>query len=115
VQEYANGYGDPDPEVFLSAWASENIKGRESGWRGTNYWRWKSAEYDALYFSLVKELDPAKRRDLIMKMNDLIVGQVVSIPIASFLRPVSGAAKELKGPIANPFEGDLWNIADWTK
>jgi peptide/nickel transport system substrate-binding protein len=115
VQEYANGYGDPDPEVFLSAWASENIKGRESGWRGTNYWRWKSAEYDALYSSLVKELDPAKRRDLIMKMNDLIVGQVVSIPIASFLRPVSGAAKELKGPIANPFEGDLWNIADWTK
>ena len=50
-----------------------------------------------------------------MKMNDLIVGHVVSIPIASFLRPVSGAAKELKGPIPNPFEGDLLNIADWTK
>jgi len=115
VQQYANGYGQPDPEPFLRAWTSAEIKTREAGWRGSNYWRFKSADYDKLFDDLTKELDPAKRAALILKMNDLLVSEAVFVPVASYLRPVSGKAKDLKGPVANVFEGDLWNIADWSK
>lgn len=115
VQEYGNGYGDPDPEIYMSAYTTENIKGRAAQWRGTNYNRYSNPAYDALFVQLTKETDLAKRKDLFIQMNDILVRDAVVIPIAAFLRPVSGKAKNLKGPIANVWEGDLWNIADWSK
>ena len=115
VQEYGNGYSDPDPEVYLGAYTTAEIKTRAGSWRGRNYNRYSNPAYDALYEQLTKEVDLAKRKDLIVKMNDLLVQDAVVVPIAAFLRPVSAKVKELKGPIANAWEGDLWNIADWTK
>ena len=115
VQEYGSGYSDPDPEVFLGAYTTEEIKTRAATWRGRNYNRYSNPEYDGLYNQLTKEVDLVKRQALVIKMNDLLIKEVVVIPIAAFLRPVSAKAKELKGPIANAWEGDLWNIADWSK
>lgn len=115
VEEYGNGYSDPDPEVYLGAYTSAEIKTKAAGWRGRNYSRYSNPAYDALYETLTKEVDLAKRKDLIIQMNDILVKDVVVFPLAAFLRPVSAKAKDLKGPIANAWEGDLWNIADWTK
>ena len=48
------------------------------------------------------------------KLNEILVTDVVFIPIASYLRPVSAKAKTLKGLVPNVWEVDVWNIADWT-
>ncbi|HZP96280.1 MAG TPA: peptide ABC transporter substrate-binding protein [Candidatus Limnocylindria bacterium] len=115
VQEYGGGYSSPDPQVYLSTWTTSEIKTRADGWRGKNANRYSNPEYDALYGQLVKELDPAKRRDLVIKLNDHLVQNVVLVPLVANQRPISTRVTALKGPVENVWEGDLWNIADWRK
>jgi peptide/nickel transport system substrate-binding protein len=115
VQEAGNGYGDPDPEIYMAQFTSAEIKTKAAGWRGRNYVRWNNKEYDATFATLASELDPAKRRDTFIKLNDMLIQNAVFFVIAAYNRPVSAKAKALSGPEANVWEGDLWNIADWTK
>lgn len=114
VQEYGGGYSSPDPQLFFSTWTSGEIKTRASNWSGKNANRFSSKEYDDLYTQLVKELDPAKRNALVIQLNDFLIKNVVVVPLVANLRPISTKAKNLKGPEANIWEGDLWNIADWS-
>lgn len=114
VEEYGNGYSSPDPEVFLSTYTTGQIKTRADGWRGKNADRYSSKTYDDLYAQLVKELDPAKRRDLVVKLNDQLIKDAVFTTIVANQRPLSTKVKALKGPIPNIWEGDLWNVADWS-
>lgn len=115
VQELGQGYGSPDPESYLSAFTTGQILTKAQGWRGKNDMRFSSKEYDDLYAQLVKELDPEKRKQLVIQLNDLLVKNVVVISIVANQRPISAKVKGLKGPVANIWEGDLWNIADWSK
>ena len=115
VQELGQGYGSPDPESYLSAFTTSQILTKSQGWRGKNDMRYSSKAYDDLYAQLVKELDPEKRKAFTIQLNDLLVKDVVVINIVANQRPISSKAKELKGPVANIWEGDLWNIADWSK
>ena len=84
-------------------------------WAGNNTERWCNKTYDDMFAAYKKELDPAKRNDLIIKMNDLLVSDVVLIPLVARSSPFSGASKQLKGIVANPWDSEMWNIADWTK
>jgi peptide/nickel transport system substrate-binding protein len=115
VQEAGNGYGDPDPEIYMAQFTTAEIKTKDAGWRGRNYVRWSNKEYDTLFATLATELDPAKRRDTFVKLNDMLIQNAVFFVIAAYNRPVSAKVKALSGPEANVWEGDLWNIADWTK
>ena len=115
VEMFTNGAESPDPTNYLSGWTSQEIKTSAGKWSGNNYERWSNKTYDDMYASLKKETDPAKRRDLIIKMNDLLVTDVVIIPLVARKSPVSGVSKQLKGIKANPWDSEMWNIADWTK
>lgn len=114
VQQSAIGQTDPDPEVRLAAWLTSSIQTRAAQFRGTNWERYSNPVYDSTFAELQKEVDPAKRTALILKLNEILVTDVVFIPIASYLRPVSAKAKTLKGLVPNVWEVDVWNIADWT-
>lgn len=46
-------------------------------------------------------------------MNDLLVKDVVVIPLVARPDPTSGAAKALKGIVADTWDLETWNIADW--
>jgi len=48
-------------------------------------------------------------------MNDILVQQVVVIPLVARKFPVAGKSKQLQGVQPSPWDGDLWNIADWSK
>lgn len=115
VEMFTNGAESPDPTNYLSGWTSQEIKTSAGKWSGNNYERWSNKSFDDMYASLKKETDPAKRRDLIIKMNDLLVTDVVIIPLVARKSPVSGVSKQLKGIKANPWDSEMWNIADWTK
>jgi len=62
---------------YVAQWTTEQIASKANQWHGQNYHRWSNADYDAIYNQLRTETDPAKRRDLIIKANDLLVSQVV--------------------------------------
>jgi peptide/nickel transport system substrate-binding protein len=115
VEMYTNGSEQPDPTNYLAGWLSSKIAQKSNGWRQSNYHRWANPEYDALWNQLKGETDANKRKDLVIKMNDVLVSNVVVIPLVARASPISGKSKQLKGNLPNPWDSELWNVADWTK
>jgi peptide/nickel transport system substrate-binding protein len=59
-------------------------------------------------------LDPEKRRQLFIQMNDMIVGEVVLIPLVN--RGITaGVGHRLAGINPTPWDADTWNIKDWRR
>ncbi len=115
VEMYTNTANFPDMTQYLALWTSDQIASKANSWHGNNYHRWSNADYDTLYKQLLMETDQAKRTDIIIKMNDLLVSQVVVIPLVARTQPTDGISKAIQGEIPNPWDSVLWNIADWTK
>jgi peptide/nickel transport system substrate-binding protein len=115
VEMYTNGAEQSDPANYLSGWTCAEIKTAAQKWAGNNTERWCNKTYDDMFAQYKKELDPAKRNDLIIKMNDLLVSDVVLIPLVARSSPITGVNKQLKGIVANPWDSEMWNIADWSK
>lgn len=115
VEMFTNLIDSPDPTSSLARWTCAEIKTRPANWSGTNYERWCSQDYDALHAQLRRETDPAKRAEIVIKLNDLLVSDVVVIALAARNLPVSGISKQLKGVLPNPWDSEMWNVADWTK
>ena len=115
VEMYTNGSEQPDPTNYLAAWTTGKIAAKANEWRLNNYHRYSNPEYDQLWNQLKAETDAAKRKDLIIKMNDLLVSQVVVIPLVARTQPTDGISKAIQGEIPNPWDSVLWNVAEWTK
>lgn len=115
VAMFTNGASNTSQEDYLSGWQCSQIKTRADKWSGNNYERWCNKDYDALYAQLIKETDTAKRADLIVKMNDMLVSDVVLIPLVARTQPSDGYNKSIKGIVPNGWDSVLWQIADWTK
>ncbi len=113
IEMYTNGTDQPDPTNYFANWTTKEIAQKSNEWRGQNYHRWSNPDYDKLVDQLRTELDPAKRKDLIIKLNDMLVNEVVVIPLVSRATPASGKAKDLKGNAPNPWDSELWDIANW--
>ena len=115
VEMFTNGASSPDQTQYLAGWTTEQIASKENQWHKSNYHRWSNPDFDAIYNQLKTETDQAKRRDLIIKGNDLLVSQVVVIPLVARTQPTDGISKQIQGDIPNPWDSVLWNVADWTK
>jgi peptide/nickel transport system substrate-binding protein len=115
VEMFTNGASSPDQTQYVALWTTDQIVSKANQWHGNNYHRWSNADYDAIYGQLRTETDAAKRRDLIIKANDLLVSQVVVIPMVARTQPTDGISKAIQGEIPDPWDSVLWNIADWVK
>jgi peptide/nickel transport system substrate-binding protein len=115
VEMYTNGPEQPDVTNYLSNWLSTKIAQKSNEWRLGNYHRWANTEYDQLVNQLRTETDSAKRKDLVIKANDILVGQVVVIPLVARTQPTDGKSKLLQNVKPNPWDSVLWNVAEWTK
>jgi peptide/nickel transport system substrate-binding protein len=115
VEMFTNGASSPDQTQYVALWTTDQIVSKANQWHGNNYHRWSNSDYDAIYSQLRTETDTAKRRDLIIKANDLLVSQVVVIPLVARTQPTDGISKAIQGEIPNPWDSVLWNIADWVK
>ncbi|HKV46353.1 MAG TPA: peptide ABC transporter substrate-binding protein, partial [bacterium] len=112
-------FGSPFPATYMARFYSgdpaKDIPQKENNWSGQNICRWVNKEYNQLYEKGLVELDPKKNDELWIKMNDLVVGQGVSLPIID-RKDVSAHAKTLDvGPNMTPFDSQTWNIADWRR
>lgn len=102
----------PDPGLFLQYWTCAQIPQKANGYSGFNFRRWCNPEYDALYEQASTELDPDKRRELFIQMNDMLSEEVVTIPIVRFAR-ISAVSRNLAGFDPTPWDSETWNIKDW--
>jgi peptide/nickel transport system substrate-binding protein len=115
VQMYADG-GDPDPTAYLtSGWTTGQIASRANTWLLGNRSRYSNKDFDALVARLRTETDSAKRAELAIQANDLLIQDVAVIPLVHRSAVTSGAAKSLKGVDPSPWDSEMYNVADWTK
>jgi peptide/nickel transport system substrate-binding protein len=115
VEMYTNGSSGPDQTFYLAGWTTEQIAQQSNQWHGNNYYRYSNPQYDALWLQYKNESDPAKRNQLAIQLNDIIVNDVVSIPMVARTQPTDGKSKQIQGNKPNPWDSVLWNIADWTR
>jgi peptide/nickel transport system substrate-binding protein len=115
AQMYADG-GDPDPTEYLTgSWTTGQIASKANNWLLGNRGRYSNKDFDALVAQLRTETDPAKRVQLAIQANDLLVQDVAVIPLVQRSAVTSGFAKSLKGVDPSPWDSEMYNVADWTK
>ena len=114
VEMFTNS-GDPDPTSYFNGWTCAQATGKANNWNFGNYHRYCNKDFDALVDQLRKETDQNKRNDLATKANDLLLTDVVVIPLVNRTFATSGVSKTLKGVDPTPWDSEMWNIADWTK
>jgi peptide/nickel transport system substrate-binding protein len=112
LQMYNNGPGAPDPQTFMLQWTSWEVSAKDNKWQGRNITRWRNDEADKLWRSASSEMDPVKRAALFIRLNDLIIQNVVVIPII-WRNTVAGASNRLKGTDVSGWDSNLWNLAYW--
>jgi peptide/nickel transport system substrate-binding protein len=121
LEMYTNGATTPFPVNYFAGWYGgedgSNIAQKSNDWSGLNESRWSNAEYDALYDSLASETDPEKAAETFIKLNDILINEVVIIPM------VQRSAEKIA--ILNTFneaniagsawEALYWNAANWNR
>jgi peptide/nickel transport system substrate-binding protein len=115
IEMYTNGPTTPYPLDYMVSWWGnvKNIPQKANSWSGNNVERWQNADYDKAYADAQTQLDPAKQAPLFITMNDLVVNQVVEIPLVQ-RNNVQGVNKKLKNLNLSPWVSQLWNIENWT-
>jgi peptide/nickel transport system substrate-binding protein len=111
LQMYTTTMPQPDPELFMNQFTSWEVSSEANKWQGRNITRWTNEEYDATYRAAQGELDPVKRAELFIKMNDLVIEHNVVIPV--IYRPrVAAVSLRLHAPLSG-WDNDLWRLKDW--
>jgi peptide/nickel transport system substrate-binding protein len=119
VEMFTATFDSPFPNNYMGRYYSgdpaKDLAQKENNWSGLNICRWVNADYNKMYDQAQAELDPKKSAELWIKMNDLVVGQGVTLPIID-RRIVSVRSKSLDvGKNMSPFDSETRNIADWRK
>jgi peptide/nickel transport system substrate-binding protein len=111
MQLFGFGYGI-DPQPLMLSFVSWEIAQKANNWAGRNAVRWANAEFDRLWKEARTELDPVKRAALFIRMNDLVIEDVVVIPVV-LRHGISAVSHSLRGMALSPWDSALWNLANW--
>jgi peptide/nickel transport system substrate-binding protein len=114
IEMFTNS-GDPDPTSYYTGWTCAQANGKAANWNNGGYERYCNKDFDAIIDKLRSETDQAKRNDLAIQANDLLIKDVVIIPLVNRTFATSGVSKTLKGVAPTPWDSEMWNVADWTK
>jgi peptide/nickel transport system substrate-binding protein len=111
LQMVTTTMSQPDPGEFMRRFLSTEMACKDNKWQGRNATRWRNAEFDEIYHAAEHEIDPVKRAALFIQMNDLVVKNVVSIPVV--YRPgVAAVSNRLHVPLSG-WDSNVWKLADW--
>jgi peptide/nickel transport system substrate-binding protein len=111
LQMFTTTMTQPDPGLFMRQFLTEEAATKANKWQGKNITRWQNADYDKLFHAAENELDPVKRATLFIAMNDLLIKEVVVIPVV--YRPgVVAVANNLHAPVSG-WDSNLWAVQDW--
>jgi peptide/nickel transport system substrate-binding protein len=101
-----------DPQGSMRFFVSWEMAQKANNWAGRNVVRWANAEYDHLWKQAETELDPVKRAALFIRMNDLLIEDIVVIPMV-WRQEVSAVSHTLRGITLSPWDSILWDLAFW--
>jgi peptide/nickel transport system substrate-binding protein len=102
----------PDPKGYMRFWTCAQIPQKANNWSGLNIERWCNEEYEQLFQQASVELDPKKRQQLFIQMNDLMIQDGVMIPTV-FFADAQGINPALTDVVLTPWDNNTWNIKDW--
>ncbi|HMO57235.1 MAG TPA: peptide ABC transporter substrate-binding protein, partial [Roseiflexaceae bacterium] len=114
LQMYTNSYDQPDPQNYLEQWKGSEAGARANEWRLSNDGDYVNAEYDALFEQLTSTTDAEARIELIRQMNDILINDVAIIPLVARSQVTSGYNNKLQGLNGNPWDSEMWNVAEWS-
>jgi peptide/nickel transport system substrate-binding protein len=115
IQTYDISSISPDPGGYMQFWTCAQIPQKENDWlAGLNTTRSCNPDYDALYEESTRELDPEKRQPMFIQMNDMLIEDVVMVPLVRIAR-ISGVNSNIEGVDMTPWDSALWNIKDWRR
>jgi peptide/nickel transport system substrate-binding protein len=112
IQMFSVAPGSPDPQAYLRGFVTWEIAQKANNWAGRNIVRWSNGEFDRLWKQAETELDPVKRAALFIQMNDLLIADVVVIPIV-WRNGVSAVNHKLHGMELTSWDSNLWDLAYW--
>jgi peptide/nickel transport system substrate-binding protein len=121
IDMWTNSPDSPIPTTFMTSWYSgpdrENIAQKANDWQGQNYQRWVNADFDALYDDLMVQTDPEAAANILIQMNDLLIGEVVVIPEVNrgSVFAIANDINEENIASGPGFELTFWNIANWNR
>jgi len=114
IQMYTTTMTQPDPQRFMDQFTSWQVASKENKWAFRNITRWRNEEYDKTWRAAEAEMDPVKRAALFVKMNDLVISNVVVIPVV--WRPrVAAISRQLRDAQQSGWDSDFWNLANWSR
>ena len=112
----AIGSPSPDPAAYMLIWTCGQIPQKKNDWyAGLNIERWCNPEYDALYQKALTELDPEMRTQLFIQMNDMLIEDVVMIPLVIVSWAQAITKQNIKGIDLTSWDTTTWNIQDWRR
>jgi peptide/nickel transport system substrate-binding protein len=114
VTMFTNGT-TPDITSYMAQWTTKQIAQKSNNWNQNNYHRYTNPAYDTIVDNMRKETDPAKINALGIQANDILVNDVVVIPLVNRFQVASAKSKALQGTNLNPWDSEMWNIAEWYK
>ncbi|MCQ1853771.1 peptide ABC transporter substrate-binding protein [Neorhizobium galegae] len=114
IEMYTDNSKGIDQESYLSKWTCAAVPSPKTQWQGSNMPRYCSPDYDALAKTFRQTGTIEGRGELARKMNDMLVQSYTVIPLVH-RGNVSGAVMSLQGNTMNPWDSELWDIANWSR
>ena len=111
IQMYTDNPTQPDPGFWMRQFLTTEVAQKSNMWQGRNITRWQNPDYDKLWNEAASELDPVKRAAMFIKMNNMVVDDVVVIPLI-FRRNVGAGVDALRAPMSG-WDNDTWDLPNW--
>jgi peptide/nickel transport system substrate-binding protein len=111
IQMYTTTMTQPDPEQFMLQFTTAEVASKDNKWQGKNITRWRSEEFDKLFHAAEAEMDPVKRAALFIRMNDLVIQNVVVVPVVA--RPSVVAMSNRLRAERTGWDSDFWALQNW--
>jgi len=116
IEMLTDGPASPYPLSYVAGWKSidpdVDLAQKSNQWAGGNIHRWVNEDFNKLYTQAVTELDEAKQVKLFWGMNDLVVNEIVVVPLVH-RADVTANSKKLKGFKPSSWTPDVHDIANW--
>jgi peptide/nickel transport system substrate-binding protein len=111
IQMYTTTMSQPDPGIFMRQFMTSEVATKANKWQGRNITRWQNADYDKLHDDSDHELDPVKRAAMFIAMDDMVIKDVVVIPVVT--RPsVSAVGAKMNVPLSG-WDSNFYALQDW--
>ncbi len=114
LQMYTTTMTQPDPQRFMDQFTSWEVSSKDNKFALTNKTRWRNEEYDKTWKAAETEMDPVKRAALFVKMNDLVIQNIVVIPVV-FRPRVAAISSRLRDVVQSGWDGDFWALPYWSR